>query len=225
MTRLTPAEVQAARDDVIKHRSRVVQAYRQGRSMGRLADDWEVGSRWLRGQFRGWGEPLRPPKPKGFTGPRLSARVLLLGNDDNGVVLVPAVVRPDGGQMWRLPGGWVPAGGQIADTAARELLSDTGLTRKVTHLVALGEGPASSEFDQGGGCHAVCIADMLTEPEAQRLAAPYGQAETQPRVTLAPLDALDAYAFPDEVRLIRAGVDAMQRGTELPLSALGEPVP
>ncbi|MFI0717601.1 NUDIX domain-containing protein [Streptomyces sp. NPDC021224] len=201
MTRLTAAEIRERRDEVVRKKGMVLTAYREGRSMSRLADDWEVSTRWLVEQFALWGEPLRPQRGGGL---RLIARVLVQGDDGPGVVLVPVAGAATGAQGWRLPGGFVPPGGRIADTAARELLRAAGLARTLTHAVALGE-------IDGGECHVVCAAAALTAEEAAALAVPGGGA------VLVPLDVLDYYVSPREACLVRAAVDAVERGDELPL--------
>jgi ADP-ribose pyrophosphatase YjhB (NUDIX family) len=172
--------------------------------MGRLADDWEVGTRWLIEQFTEWGEPLRPTRRRVPAGPRLGTRVLLLV--DGKVLLVSSEANPGGERTWRLPGGWVPPGGRIAETAARELLAATGLTREVTHLVALAELP---DADPSGACHAICTSTApLTHQEAHILSA-----GPDSRTALVPFDALPHYTTPQEADLIRTGAGS----TPLPL--------
>jgi ADP-ribose pyrophosphatase YjhB (NUDIX family) len=202
MTRLTAEEIRERRDEVVRKKAMVLLAYREGRSMSRLADDWEVSPRWLAEQFGVWGEPLRVQRGSGV---RLIARVLVLGGEGPGVVLVPVAGAATGAQGWRLPGGYVPPGGRIADTAARELLRATGLTRTLTHAVALGEV-------SGGECHVVCVGGELAAEEAAALAVPGGGA------VLVPLDVLDYYAPPHEAALVRTAADAVERGNELPLA-------
>jgi ADP-ribose pyrophosphatase YjhB (NUDIX family) len=200
VVRLTPAETRERREEVIKHKDQVLKAYREGRPMGRLADDWEVGTRWLIEQFTEWGEPLRPTRRKVPAGPRLGTRVLLLV--DGKVLLVSSEeANPDGERTWRLPGGWVPPGGRIAETAMRELLAATGLTRELTHLVALAEFP---DMDPSGACHVVFTSTTpLTSQEAHLLSV-----VPDSRAALVPLDALPCFATPREADLIRACADS-----------------
>ncbi|MFI0943193.1 hypothetical protein [Streptomyces sp. NPDC021020] len=123
-----------------------------------------------------------------------------------------SVVAWGGGGVLRLrPGapraasGIRPPGGRIADTADRELLRATGLARTLTHTVALGE-------IADGECHVVCVAAALSAEETRALAVP-GRGSV-----LVPLDVLDYYASPREACLVRAAVDAVERGNELPLA-------
>jgi ADP-ribose pyrophosphatase YjhB (NUDIX family) len=208
VVRLTPAETRERREDVIKHQDQVLKAYREGRPMGRLADDWEVGTKWLIAQFTEWGEPLRPSR-KVPAGPRLGTRVLL--QVDGKVLLVPSEeANPGGERTWRLPGGWVPPGSRIAETATRELLAATGLAREVTHLVALAELP---DTDPSGACHAICTSTTpLTHQEVHLLSA-----GPDPRTALVPLDALPHYAPPPGAHLIHTYAHTDHHGTPLPL--------
>lgn len=210
MVRLTPAETRERREDVIRHQDQVLKAYRQGRSMGRLANDWEVGTKWLIGRFAEWGEPLRPSRK---AGPRLGTRVLLLS--DGKVLLIPSEeANPDGERTWRLPGGWVPPGGRIAETATRELLAATGLAREITHLVALAELPGTAP---SGACHAICTSTTpLTRQETHLLST-----GPDSRTALVPLDTLPRYATPREADLIRACADSTPLAL-LPLSPSGQ---
>lgn len=55
----TPRQREAARARVRKSMSRIIERYRDGESMNKLAAAFGVSPNFLAGQFDAWGEPRR----------------------------------------------------------------------------------------------------------------------------------------------------------------------
>jgi 8-oxo-dGTP diphosphatase len=81
-----------------------------------------------------------------FADPKVAAAALI--EQDGRVLLVRRVNEPFRG-FWTLPAGFVDAGEDPADTAARECLEETGLTVRILHVldvIAGREHPRGADF-------------------------------------------------------------------------------
>ena len=81
-----------------------------------------------------------------FPDPKVAAAALI--EQDGRVLLVRRVNEPFRG-LWTLPAGFVDAGEDPADTAARECLEETGLTVRILHVldvIAGREHPRGADF-------------------------------------------------------------------------------
>jgi ADP-ribose pyrophosphatase YjhB (NUDIX family) len=101
------------------------------------------------GQAERFGK-MRPVCPQcgwiHFTDPKVAAAALI--EQDERVLLVRRINEPFRG-MWTLPAGFVDAGEDPADTAARECLEETGLTVRILHVldvIAGREHPRGADF-------------------------------------------------------------------------------
>jgi 8-oxo-dGTP diphosphatase len=81
-----------------------------------------------------------------FADPKVAAAALI--EQDGRVLLVSRANEPFRG-LWTLPAGFVDAGEDPADTAARECLEETGLTVRILHVldvIAGREHPRGADF-------------------------------------------------------------------------------
>jgi ADP-ribose pyrophosphatase YjhB (NUDIX family) len=81
-----------------------------------------------------------------FADPKVAAAVIV--EQDGRVLLVSRANEPFRG-LWTLPAGFVDAGEDPADTAARECLEETGLTVRILHVldvIAGREHPRGADF-------------------------------------------------------------------------------
>ncbi|MCT2588397.1 NUDIX domain-containing protein [Streptomyces sp. N2-109] len=158
-------------------------------------------------------DPARPPAR------RLGCVALL--TDESGRVLM---VNPTYEPGWILPGGGARAGERIADAAARELLEETGLVRQFTHFLTLDQVPAGADGTSAEGLNVVCEGGVLTPAETRALRVPAAAAAELSACALISPGELSLYAKPYQERRIRQALDALERGNELPLLELGEPM-
>lgn len=173
--KLSRAESEERRADVVAHRGMVVEAYGSGRSLRQLASDWEVEEGWLEDQLRGWQVPLRGV---------LQVAVLVV--DATGRVLLVEPAAGGGVPGLRLPGGWTRKDELITLGAGRELRRETGLVRAVPQLVAawldsVPGRPATRRL--------VFLGAPLTAAESRALA-------DLPQATLVPLPDLPHHTHP-----------------------------
>ncbi|MBB5122749.1 hypothetical protein AF335_04990 [Streptomyces eurocidicus] len=159
-------------------------------------------------------DPAHPPKR------RLGALVLI--RDDAGRILL---VKPTYRDGWILPGGGAHQGESIADAAARELLEETGLVRRLTHYLVLDQVPASDDGTSAEGLNVVCDGgDQLSAEEAKAVIVPEAAAGELCAVRWVPPKDLDKYAQPYQARRIRAALAVLEHDAAHSLLTLGEPV-
>lgn len=89
-SRRSPAEVQAARDELLAARATVTQEYAQGESLASIARRYRVDPEWLREQFEAWGGGVASRSVGGRAYPR-GVRAATLIRPRSRVVLQPMV--------------------------------------------------------------------------------------------------------------------------------------
>ncbi|WP_329565369.1 NUDIX hydrolase [Kitasatospora sp. NBC_01266] len=152
--------------------------------------------------------------------PRRIGAVVLLRTSTGSVLLVKPTYR----EGWQLPGGGAHQGEQIADAAARELKEETGLTRQLSHFLALDQVSASENGSSAEGFNIVVDGGTLTSAEAASVAIPDSASGELSDIKWVPLDRLGEYTQPYQERRIRAAVAAAVAGARLPLLEHGRTV-
>ncbi|WP_405614352.1 NUDIX domain-containing protein [Streptomyces sp. NBC_01511] len=145
--------------------------------------------------------------------------VVLVRNTEGDVLLVQPTYR----KGWQLPGGGAHQGEKVHMTASRELSEETGLTRSITHFVALDHVPANEESGSPEGFNIVCDGGTLTAAEAANAAVPKDAANELSALRWVPLGELGTHTKPYQERRIRQAVAASEHGMRLPLLFVGEP--
>lgn len=88
--------------------------------------------------------PLSPRPPQSFAWPeQVAAGVAAVIFNDNGQVLL--VHRQDNG-LWGLPSGHIEPGETVEEAIIREVLEESGLQVRVSHLIGVYSDPASQVF-------------------------------------------------------------------------------
>ncbi|WP_052489028.1 NUDIX hydrolase [Streptomyces sp. 150FB] len=162
-------------------------------------------------------DSARPPRR------RIGAVVLVRDVEGRVLLVKPTYRHADSASGWQLPGGGAHQGETVAGAAARELLEETGLVRRLTHFVALDYVPAAAEGKSAEGYNVVCDGGTLTAAEASGVAVPDSAADELSACAWVGLDELGAHCFAYQERRIRAAVDAVEHANELPLLVLGGP--
>ncbi|WP_052682428.1 NUDIX domain-containing protein, partial [Saccharothrix sp. ST-888] len=151
--------------------------------------------------------------------PRRLGALVLIRDQDGRVLLVNPTYRAG----WQLPGGAAHAGESIGTAAARELAEETGLTREITHALAVDQMPRNTETGSTEGLNVVCDGGRLTADEAAVVAVPDSATGELTGLRWVPLDQLGEITLPYQERRIRQAVSAAVLGNRLPLLKAGEP--
>jgi ADP-ribose pyrophosphatase YjhB (NUDIX family) len=125
------------------------------------------------------GGRLRPACPAcgrvHYFDPKVAAVVLV--ENDGKVLLVRRVMNPEQGK-WSIPGGFVDAGEDPRQAAARECLEETGLDVEITHLI---EALFSQDYPRGASIvlayHGRVVGGQLQAADDADRAAFFGPGE------------------------------------------------
>ncbi|MFD6531051.1 NUDIX domain-containing protein [Streptomyces sp. NPDC060184] len=151
------------------------------------------------------------------TGPSPQVEAVALVRDVEGAVLMVAADK----RGWTLPGAWVRAGESVAEAAERGLRQETGLTRRLRHVLAVDH---TFGDDTTASFTLVCDAGTLTADEAAKVALPDDAPAALVAVTWVPPQRLREYVLAHQAGRISEAVHAVRTGRGLRLLVRGRRV-
>ncbi|MBD0741417.1 NUDIX domain-containing protein [Streptomyces sp. CBMA152] len=164
----------------------------------------------------GENAPANPP------GRGIGAVVLVRNSYGDILMVKPRCRHADQKQGWQLPGGRAHEGEPITVAAARELLAETGLKRKLSYLLMVDQVPASEGETSADGISFVLDGGTLDNDEAAAVTLPESAHGKLSAVEWVPPGQLDELALPHQAARIRAAARAFAYGMRQPMFLLGE---
>ncbi|WP_161213702.1 MULTISPECIES: NUDIX domain-containing protein [unclassified Streptomyces] len=162
-------------------------------------------------------DAVRQPSPTHRVG------ALTLVRDPRNRVLM---VKPVSQNIWLLPGslGGVREGENISDAAERELLGDSGLSRTITHLLAVDQVPCVPRSTPTDRFNWVCDGGTVTTEEARNACLPESAASELEGLSWIEVDELRNYTSAPQLKCVTEAVTSLHFGLGLPLLEFGERV-
>ncbi|AUG78112.1 hypothetical protein CFP65_3312 [Kitasatospora sp. MMS16-BH015] len=162
--------------------------------------------------------------PAAIPARRIGGLALLTYGDTVGMVL-PNYKLDQGENRWQLPGGGARRNESAATAAERELQEETGLVRRLTHLLLSPDWIEENEETQAPeGYNFVFDGGELTVAEAEAVAVPEAARRELIEFAWVRIPNLSRYCKPYQERRIRLALTHRRAGLRMPFTAHGVPL-